>query len=92
MNREERLNVTNHMNKKAGMLAVIGGSALVAVGALGVTIGQERTGYGEALSSKMTTGVTLTQSVAPTASGLPIAVPGITGPAPLPTEEQGLPG
>jgi hypothetical protein len=80
------------MKKKAGMIAVIGGSALVAVGALGVTIGQDRTGYGEPLSAKMTTGVTLTQTVAPTAIGLPIAVPGITGPAPLPSEEQGLPG
>ncbi len=80
------------MNKKVGLLAAIGGSALVAVGALGVTIGQERTSYGEPLSSQMSTGVTMTQSVAPTANELPVAVPGITGPAPLPTEEQGLPG
>jgi hypothetical protein len=40
----------------------------------------------------MSTGVTVTQSPGATRSGLPVAVPAIKGPAPLPLEEQGLPG
>lgn len=47
---------------------------------------------GSLVSSGMSTGVTVTQSAAPATSQLPVAVPAIKGPAPLPTEEQGLPG
>ncbi|HZN84699.1 MAG TPA: hypothetical protein VFC01_34140 [Mycobacterium sp.] len=42
--------------------------------------------------SPMSTGVTVTESVAPTTPPVIRATPGITGPAPLPPEEQGLPG
>jgi hypothetical protein len=74
------------------MLALIGGSAVVAMGALGVALGQELTGQDATLHSDMTTGVTITQSVSPTEPQTSKAVPSITGPAPLPPEEQGLPG
>jgi hypothetical protein len=40
----------------------------------------------------MSTGTTSTVTTAPTAPPIPMAVPGIKGPAPLPVEEQGLPG
>jgi hypothetical protein len=40
----------------------------------------------------MSTGVTVTESDAPTTLSVTEAKPGITGPAPLPSEEQGLPG
>jgi hypothetical protein len=42
--------------------------------------------------STMSTGATRTETAAPTTLPIPEAVPGITGPAPLPAEEQGLPG
>jgi hypothetical protein len=42
--------------------------------------------------SPMSTGVTVTESVAPTTPPVTRATPGITGPAALPPEEQGLPG
>jgi len=40
----------------------------------------------------MSTGVTVTDSDPPSYASISKAVPGITGPAPLPSEEQGLPG
>jgi hypothetical protein len=40
----------------------------------------------------MSTAATRTETAAPTTLPIPEAVPGITGPAPLPPEEQGLPG
>jgi hypothetical protein len=40
----------------------------------------------------MQTGVTVTQTVTPGAPLIEQAAPSITGPAPLPVEEQGLPG
>ncbi|MBJ7338080.1 hypothetical protein [Mycolicibacterium sp.] len=70
-------------------LAVIGGSAAITAAAIGLAVLQ-----GPAASSTfagdMETGVTMTQSsTAPTEMS---AAPQITGPAPLPSEEQGLPG
>ncbi|MGV0781671.1 hypothetical protein [Mycolicibacterium peregrinum] len=40
----------------------------------------------------MQTGVTITPSNPAQAPEVPMATPGIKGPAPLPPEEQGLPG
>ena len=40
----------------------------------------------------ISTGVTITVSTPPPVAVTSKAVPSITGPAPLPTEEQGLPG
>ena len=37
-------------------------------------------------------GVTVTATMAPTGVPIPVAQPSIKGPAPLPPEEQGLPG
>jgi L-lactate permease len=76
---------------QAKMLAVIGGSAFVALGALGVSVIQPSSNAIN--SSEMSTGVTVTdEAVAPTAPQTSVAAPAIKGPAPLPPEEQGLPG
>jgi hypothetical protein len=72
------------------LLAVVGVSAVATLGVLGVVAGQEPAGAGSVASSGMTTGVTVTATVPTTP--VAVAVPGIKGPAPLPTEEQGLPG
>jgi hypothetical protein len=40
----------------------------------------------------MSTGTTSTVTTAPGVPPIPMAVPGIRGPAPLPVEMQGLPG
>jgi len=74
------------------LLAVVGVSAAVTLGVLGVAVGQEQTGAGSVASSGMSTGVTATATTPPTEPASAVAVPGIKGPAPLPTEEQGLPG
>jgi hypothetical protein len=75
----------------AKRLAVIGGSAVVALGVLGVTFGQQQA-PGSVTSSQMSTGVTVTETTPPEELATPEAKPAITGPAPLPVEEQGLPG
>jgi hypothetical protein len=76
---------------QAKMLAVIGGSAFVALGALGVAV--EQPSSNSINSSEMSTGVTVTDNaVAPSAPETSVAVPAIKGPAALPPEEQGLPG
>lgn len=77
---------------KARFLAVLGGSAVVAAAALGMAVSQEHAGGESVLSSNMSTGVTITKSAGPTDAEPPQAVPAIKGPAPLPQEEQGLPG
>lgn len=76
------------------VLAVVGGCAVVAMGALGVAAGQASTD-GQTLHSQkadMTMGATVTQSVPPSAPVISMAVPAIKGPATLPPEDQGLPG
>jgi hypothetical protein len=78
--------------RKFRFIAAIGASAVVTVGALAVGINQGRNNVGADASSGMSTGVTVTESVAPTTPPVIRATPGITGPAPLPPEDQGLPG
>lgn len=78
--------------KKSGLLAVIGGSAIIAAGAAGVGIAQGSPSSDLITAGEMTTGQTVTATTAPTAAPIPQAVPDIKGPAPLPAEEQGLPG
>jgi hypothetical protein len=75
---------------QARLAAVIGGSAVVALGVLGGVAMQASPV--SVTSSDMTTGVTVTVSPAPNEPALPMATPDIKGPAPLPLEEQGLPG
>ena len=69
-------------------LTIIGGSAVIAAAAVAGAILQGPSGDAIA-GSDMSTGVTVTAT-----SGMPIPVaqPSIKGPAPLPREEQGLPG
>ncbi len=81
------------MKTEIKVFAVIGGSALVALGVLGATLSQTQASPGSIASSEMSTGVTITEaSIAPNTPETSVAAPGITGPAPLPPEEQGLPG
>jgi len=79
-------------DKQIRLVAAIGASAVVTVGAIAVGINQDRSSLGTDASSEMSTGVTITESVAPTEVSGDEATPGIRGPAPLPPEEQGLPG
>jgi hypothetical protein len=55
-------------------------------------VNQDLNTVGTDVSSGMSTGVTVIESVPPTTPAVPEATPAIKGPAPLPTEEQGLPG
>jgi hypothetical protein len=72
--------------------AAIGASAVVTVGAVAVATHQAPGSMGADAGSPMSTAVTVTESVAPTTPPVTRATPGITGPAALPPEEQGLPG
>ena len=68
--------------------AVIGGSAVVAMGALGIAIGQGHGVDAVAKSSQMTVGATSTETTPSTLPGKGmVAKPTIKGPAPLPSEE-----
>jgi len=73
-------------------LAIIGGSAVIAAAALAGAILQGPSGSDALAGSDMSTGVTVTATTAPSGMPIPVAQPGIKGPAPLPPEEQGLPG
>ncbi len=76
----------------AKLLAVVAVSAVVCIGALGAVTSQKQASPFAATGSTISTGATRTETAAPTTLPIPKAVPGITGPAPLPPEEQGLPG
>lgn len=78
--------------RNAGLLAVIGASAVVAAGAAGIGIAQGSPSSDVITADEMTTGQTVTATTAPSEAPIPQAVPEIKGPAPLPVEEQGLPG
>lgn len=71
-------------------LAAIAGGALVTAGIVGATIAQAAPGT--IADSEMMTGTTTTVTTAPGTPPIPMAEPSIKGPAPLPVEEQGLPG
>lgn len=71
------------------IFAVIGGSAAVTAAAIGIAVLQGPASSG-AVAGDMETGVTMTQS-SPAPTEISVA-PQITGPAALPSEEQGLPG
>jgi hypothetical protein len=81
----------HHQSKRSAPVkmcaAVIGGSAMVALAALGVAIGQESGGAAEAKSSSMSVGGTTTQTTPSAAPATGVAQPTIKGPAPLPSEE-----
>jgi hypothetical protein len=79
-------------DKTIRSFAAIGASAVVTVGAVAVATHQDPASIGADARSAMSTGATVTESVAPTKPPVTRATPGITGPAPLPAEEQRLPG
>jgi hypothetical protein len=81
---------TNRRNVKV-LAAIVGGSAVVAIGAMNAALVQEHAGQDVAKSSSMTVGATTTETTPPTAPAVGAAAPSIKGPAPLPSEEQGLP-
>jgi hypothetical protein len=83
------MNEKNRKNVKM-LSAVIGGSAIVAMGALSMAIGQEQAGPDTlAKSSTMSVGATSTQTTTPpTVEATSMAVPTIKGPAPLPSEQN----
>jgi hypothetical protein len=82
------MNEKNRDNVKV-LSAVIGGSALVAMGALSMAIGQEQAGPDTvAKSTTMSIGATSTETTAPTVEATSMAVPTIKGPAPLPSEQK----
>lgn len=68
--------------------AMIGGSAVVAMAAIGLMVAQDHDGYPEATkSSSMTVGSTSTQTTPSNAPVVGMAKPAMKGPAPLPSEE-----
>ena len=80
---------TDKRNYVKILAAVIAGSAVVAMGALAMTI-HDQVAPDAAKSTTTMVGATITTtplSVDPT----PMAKPVLKGPAPLPPEEQGLP-
>jgi hypothetical protein len=77
-------------SSSARTFAAIAGGAMVTLGIVGATLAQATPGA--VADSEMSTGTTSTVTTAPAAPPIPMAVPGIKGPAPLPLEEQGLPG
>ena len=75
--------------REVRLFGAIVASAVVGVGA--VVVAATEPIHSEAGSS-MQTGVTETATTPPTEPAVGKAVPVMTGPAPLPSEEQGLPG
>ena len=67
--------------------AMIGGSAVIAMAAIGLIVAQEHDGAAVAKSGSMTVGATSTQSTPSNAPAVGVAKPAIKGPAPLPSEE-----
>ncbi|MCW2514048.1 MAG: hypothetical protein JWR11_3090 [Mycobacterium sp.] len=75
----------------AWSLVVCAGGSVVAAAAIGLAVGQESS-IASGDQNAMQTGVTVTQPAPTNAPLVEKAVPSITGPAPLPVEDQGLPG
>jgi hypothetical protein len=71
------------------LVALIGGSGVIAVGALSMAFGQEQAGQvSVAKSSGMNIGSTSTETTPALVPATTMAQPAMKGPAPLPTEEQ----
>ena len=88
------------MNSKRLKLvsAGVGASAAIVMGGLGVAFSTvssaepEPAPPGPVTTSEATTGQTVTSTTPPTEPSISEAAPSVTGAAPLPSEEQGLPG
>lgn len=77
--------------------AVIGAGAAIAMVGLGIAFStsssaQEPAAPGPVPTSEATTGQTVTNTKAPSTPRTTKAKPSLKGPAPLPPEEEGLPG
>jgi hypothetical protein len=70
------VNATRRTNVKM-LAAVIGGSAVVAMGALTMAIAQEQATQANFTSSGMTTGATTTQKTPPAVPETTVAVPAV---------------
>ncbi len=70
--------------------AIVGGSAIAAAAVVAAVL--QGSDAGSFAGGEMSTGATITATNPPSEASIPAAVPKITGPAPLPSEEQGLPG
>ena len=77
-------------SREIRLLSAIVASAVIGISAVAVAITQAS--YSAAGGSTMQTGVTETATLPPTEPATAKAAPIMTGPAPLPKEEQGLPG
>jgi hypothetical protein len=75
-------------NNVKTLAAVIGGSALVAMGAVSVIVLHEAGAANAAKSTTMTIGATSTLTTPSTVEATTMAAPVLKGPAPLPSEEQ----
>jgi hypothetical protein len=72
------------------LAAVIGGSGVIAMGALSVAIAQEQAGQESAAkSTTMTIGSTSTETTPAAVEATTMAAPAMRGPAPIPSEESG---
>lgn len=81
------------MNKLTVQIAAATGAGAVAAGvAIGAMTLNSQVSAGYNAEPAQPTAVTQTTQLAPTTPEIPEAKPQITGPAPLPSEEQGLPG
>jgi hypothetical protein len=74
---------------KIRLLSAIAASAVVGAGA--VVVAATEASY-SAVGSTMQTGVTETATTPPTEPTMAKATPALKGPAPLPSEDQGVPG
>ena len=79
------------MNRFHVLSATVGAGALGSMGVFAAVMVNTPT-PDTFVTSEMSTGVTVTQSPGASRAQLPVAEPAIKGPAPLPPEEQGLPG
>jgi hypothetical protein len=82
--------VTSKSRKNIKLLsAVIGGSAVVAMGVLSLAFDQQHAGAPSVAGPDMNVGQTATPTTPSGAPAVSMAVPTIKGPAPLPSEVQG---
>ena len=70
------------------LAAIIGGSAVVTIGALDTTSLAPADTHDVARGSTMSTGATSTDTTPPSVPAVAVAVPRIKGPAPLPSEQE----
>ena len=80
------------MTKRSGsrlklLTAIIGGSAMVTIGALSAAVTAPTEPMDLAKSTTMSIGATSTETTPSTAPAVAVAKPAMKGPAPLPSEE-----